>query len=143
MTQAFEAALAQIMTVVSNVNGIAQAPPNPNETQNVYPFAVGYLMTGELGAGPIGTRKSLYNVAIDVLTVRMDLAKDLALLLPFIDTIKDDLLAEVSDGGGRFNNTISTFEKISILFLPKIDYAGTQMIGYRFTLNDLKILSQT
>jgi hypothetical protein len=142
----FEKAISEIAYVVSNVPGIKQAPAQPSETQNEYPFAAIYLATGTLGLGPTGTHKSLYNIAIDVLTNRMDLPNDLSILHPFIDLITSALDAEVSnseDGlpGGCFNGTISTFESVSISFLPKVDYAGVQMIGYRFLMNNVKILS--
>lgn len=139
----YVAAKTQIMAVVAGISGIKQAPTNPNETQNDFPFAVGYLATGNLGAGAIGTRKSLYNIVIDLLTRRMDLAADLAALDPYIDSIPAALIAEVSDGGDRFSNTISTFDEITMQFIPMVEYAGVQMIGYRFILNQVKILSNT
>jgi len=139
----FVAAKTQIALVVAGVTGIAQAPTNPNETQNIFPVAAIYLSSGNLGAGAIGTRKSLYNVVIDVLTNRIDLAHDLTILDAFIDTIPAALLAEISDGGDRFSNTISTFDQITMQFLPTVDYAGVQLIGYRFILNNAKILSNT
>jgi len=139
----FETALSKIAYVVSNVAGIMQAPDRPPETINTYPFAAIYLASGVLGAGPTATRKSLYNIAIDVLTNRMDLARDLEILNSFVDTIPEALIAEVSGNGQRFDNSISTFGEISIQFIPQVDYAGTQMIGYRFIMNNVKILSDT
>ena len=140
MPQPFEKALTQIAYVISNVAGIHQAPERPGETQNDYPFAAIYLTTGNLGLGAIGTRKSLYNIAIDVLTARLDLARDLEILNPFLDTVVDALVAEVSDDGGKFENTISTFDEITMQFIPRVDYAGVQMIGYRFVMSNVKIL---
>lgn len=138
----YAAAKTQIAAVVANVTGIHQAPANPNETQNDFPVAVIYLQTGNLGAGPIGTRKSLYNIAIDVLTPRLDLANDLAILDPFVDTVPAALIAEVSSGGDRFSGTISTFEEITMQYIA-LDYAGVPVRGYRFVLNNVKILSNT
>jgi hypothetical protein len=143
MAQPYELALIQITTVLAAVSGVNQAPERPNETQNDYPFVVTYLVSGELGAGATGTRKSLYNIAIDLLTNRMDLNRDLQILNPFIDTIPAALIAEVSVGGDKFSSTISTFDTISMTFLPAVDYAGVQMIGYRFMLNNVKILNNT
>lgn len=139
----YVAAKTQIAAVVAGVTGIHQAPTNPNETQNDYPFCAIYLASGNLGAGPIGTRKSLYNVVIDLLTRRINLPDDLALLDPFIDSIPAALIAEVSATGDKFSNTISTFDEITMTFIPSVDYAGVQMIGYHFVLNNVKILSNT
>lgn len=143
MTSEFVNAKTQIMLVVSNVSGIKQAPVNPGETQNDYPFAVGYMATGNLVAGAIGTRKSLYNIAIDLLTRRINLPDDLALLDPFVDSIPLALISEVSGDGNRFNQTISTFEQITMQFIPMVKYAEVECIGYRFVMNDVKILSNT
>jgi hypothetical protein len=143
MTQPFENAIAQIANVVSNVNGIKQAPPQPTEKFTEFPFASIYLTTGNLAVGPIGTRKSLYNIAIDVLTDRKSLPDDLVILHPFIDTIPEALLAEVSGNGNRFEQTISTFNDITIQFIPGVTYAEIDMIGYRFIMVDVKILVNT
>lgn len=119
-----------------------KAPTNPTETANEFPFAAIYLLNGNLGAGPIGTRKSLYNIAIDVLVPRKSLADDLALLDPFIDSVPAALVAEVSENGQKFNKTISNFESVSILYIV-VDYAAVPMRGYRFTMENVKILSNT
>lgn len=139
----FVNAKTQIALVVSQVSGIQQAPTNPQGTMNVFPFVVTYLTSGNLGAGAQGTRKSLYNVAIDVLTNRIDLANDLAILQPFVDSVPAALIAEVSDNGDRFGGTISTFDEITMQFIPMVKYAEVECIGYRFILNNVKILSNT
>jgi hypothetical protein len=143
MTQPFEDALTQIALVISNVNGIKKAPAQPTETFNEFPFAAIYLTTGTLSVGAIGTRKSLYNIAIDVLKNRISLPDDLALLNPFLDTIPEALLAEVSGDGNRFEQTISTFSEITMQFIPFTKYAEVEMIGYRFIMNNVKILVNT
>lgn len=143
MTEPFENAKAAIVSVISGVTGINQAPTNPNETQNIFPFALVYLSTGTLVLGAVGTRKSLYNIAIDVVTNRMNLPDDLAILTPFVDTIPAALEAQVSGAGARFTSTISTFDSITVQFLPEFKYDGVQCIGYRFVMNNVKILSDT
>lgn len=143
MANEFVNAKTQIANVIANVTGIAQAPVNPGETMNIFPIAAIYLADGNLGVGATGTRKSLYNIVIDILTNRMDLAHDLEILDPFIDSIPLALLAEVSDNGDRFSNTISTFTELRMNFIPNTEYAGVQMIGYRFIMVDVKILVNT
>jgi len=140
MTKTHAAAIAAIAAVVDSVSGITLAPTYPRETMNETPFAVTYVTNGEIDAGPIGTRKSLTNIAIDVLIIRRDIALDMETLTPFIDSVPAALLTEISTGGDIFSGTIDTFESISIEFLPQIDYGGVQMIGYRFLMNNVKIL---
>jgi hypothetical protein len=136
-------ALNAIVSVVSAVSGIRQTPTNPTETANVYPFAVAYVMDGQLVNGAMGTRKHLVNIAIELLTARKDLARDLALITPYVDSVPSAFIAQVSDSGGRFGGTISAIGDISYELLPEVNYAGVQMIGYRFTMTNVKILENT
>ena len=133
-------AVAAIAAVVDGVSGVTLAPTYPRETMNESPFAVTYVVGGEIDAGPIGTRKSLLSIAIDLLIPRRDIALDMETLLPFVDSIPAALLTEVSTSGDIFSGTISTFDFITIEFIPSIDYGGVQMIGYRFLMNNVKLL---
>ena len=65
-------ALDAIVGVVSAVSGIRQAPTNPTDNPSIYPFAVCYVMDGQLVNGAMGTRKHLVNIAIELLTARKD-----------------------------------------------------------------------
>lgn len=134
------AALTAISATVAGVSGIKSAPDNPQENINEYPFALTYVMDGTLNIGPIGTRKSLLNISIDLLTVRRDISLDMAILTPYLDSIPHALASEISYTGDRFSNTLETFEKITLQFLPFYDYAGAQMIGYRFIMENVKLL---
>lgn len=146
MSEAVELAIAAIATVVSGVSGIRQAPTYPNETQNVDPFAVTYVVDGRLEAGAIGTKRNLLNINVDVLIPQTDLARDLAKLTPFIDTISAALVGQVSGTGGRFGNTISTFDTLRYKYIGNVQYgdsasyAGVPMRGYSFTMENVKIL---
>ena len=136
-------ALDAIISVVSGISGIRQAPTNPTDNPSAYPFAVSYVMDGALVNGAMGTRKHLVNIAIELLTARKDLARDMALISPYIDSICAALIAEVSDSGDRFGGTISAFEGVNYELLPDVNYANVQMIGYRFTITNVKILENT
>lgn len=136
-------ALAAIVDVVAAVSGIRQAPLHPTETANVYPFAISYVINGEAKSGAMGTRKHLANIAVELLTARKDMARDFALISPFIDSVCAALYAEISDNGSLFNNTISTFEKVTYDYIDGKDYAGVTVMGYLFTLNNVKILENT
>lgn len=142
MTEAIVSALTAINTVVSGVTGVRQshnyAPDNPS----VWPAATVLPLSGTLVASPIGSRKELHNIVIDLLVPEQnpDLARQLAMLYPFVNTIPSALLAEVSQGGDQFSGTISTFEQIEYVYLPSVTYAGVPCRGYRFTMRNVKIL---
>ena len=133
-------AVTAVAAVVGGVSGISSAPTYPFETMNESPFAVTYPMNGGINIGPVGSRKNLLNIAIDVLIPRRDLAADLEVLEPFLDTIPAALLAELSYSGDIFSAAIDTLESIAFEFLPEMNYGGVQMIGYRFILQNVKLL---
>ena len=134
------AALTAIAATVAGVSGVKTAPANPQENINEYPFALVYAMEGVQNIGPIGARKVLFNVAIDLLTIRRDISIDMAILTPFLDSIPGALSGEIHTSGDLFSGTIQTFENVRFEFLPAYPYAGADMIGYRFVMENIKIL---
>ena len=137
---AIQSALTEISAVVAAVSGIRQAPAYPNETQNVYPFAVTYLQSANIHAGPVGTKRDLLNIKIDVCLDRnTDINRAMSTLAGLVDTISAALVAEVSGTGQRFNKTISTFDTLRIDYLSQ-DYAGVPCMGYSFVMENVKIL---
>jgi hypothetical protein len=133
-------ALTAIAATVAGVSGVKRAPDNPAENINEYPFALIYVMDGNINIGPVGTKKSLLSISIDLLTVRRDISLDMAILTPYLDSIPLALVGEVSIGGDLFSGTINTFGNLKLEFLPFYPYAGAEMIGYRFVMEDVKLL---
>lgn len=132
-------ALSAIVSTVSAVSGIRRAPSNPTETANVFPFALCYVMDGNAQPFPMGTRTHLCNIAVEVFTARKDLARDFEIITPFIDSIPAALLAEVTGTGSQFESNITTFEQVNYELLEK-NYAGVDVIGYRFVMTNVKIM---
>jgi hypothetical protein len=135
MTQPIEDAVSAVVTAVKTVTGITQVPVNPPDTVNVATFAVVYAKAGVINNGVIGTKKALHSIAVDVLTKRTDLARDMATIKPFIDLLATALLADTTFGG-----TVQTFDSVTYEFMST-DYASVPMIGYQFILNNVKILA--
>lgn len=133
--------LLSISSVVGNVSGIKKSDYPPTEQQNEYPFSVVYFQSGVLEAAPVGSKKNIFSVAVEVLTKKIKLQEDLTHVNPFLDSVPSALLAEVSVGGSQFSGTIQTFKSLYIEFLPDYVYSGVSMIGYRFTLLDIKTLT--
>lgn len=139
MSEALESAVEQIVTVLRSVSGLKNVPINPPEGMSYDTFAVVYPLSGTINIGPVGSRKALHVIAVDVLTRRTDLARNIATVKPFIDTVSDALISEVSVGGTLFGNTINTFGSLSYSWLTS-DYGGVAVAGYHFMMNDVKIL---
>lgn len=133
----------QVVTVLKTISALKNVPINPPEQMNYETFAVVYPFSGSIDAAPIGVKESLHNIAIDALTVRTDLARNMATVKPFIDSIPVPLLQQVSfdsDGnpGQQFGTTIETFEKLSYSWL-ETDYGGTPVVGYHFLMENVKV----
>ena len=135
MATNIENAVAAVASTVRAVTGILQVPVDPPDTVNVATFAVVYAQSGIIDNGVIGTKKALHNIAVDLLTKRTDLSRDMARVKPFIDTIATALLADPT-----FSGTMQTFESVNYE-LVTTDYAGVEMIGYKFLINNAKILA--
>ena len=138
MTASIVTAITEIVGVLRAVSGLKNVPINPPEQMNYDTYAVVYPEQGSVDVAPIGTRESLHNIAIDVLTTRTDLARDMARIIPFLDLIPTALLSEMTDSGDIFSNSIETFGKLTYSFIST-DYGGTPVIGYRFVMEDVKI----
>lgn len=136
-----QTACTAVATVVAGVSGIRQshdlAPDNPN----AWPTAIVYPQNGNFAAAPIGYKKALHNITIDVLVPEQttQLARQMETLTGLVDLIGAALLSEVSGSGARFSGSIDVFEQVEYSFLIT-NLAGVPCRGYRFTLRNVKIL---
>jgi hypothetical protein len=143
MTQDLETAIPAIATVVVSVSGVNAPSAIPSDNASEYPFAMVYLLEGEVGNDIEGQIVDLHNIAIDLLVPReWDLTESLPVLHPILDDLKVALFTEVTTaGGGHFDNTVDTFATLRILFLPEYQYAGIEMIGYRLVMEGVKMVT--
>lgn len=145
MPQPFESAINQIVAVLRTVSGLESVPLNPPSVMSYATFGLVYPSTGTIDASPTGTKKSLHNLAIDILTKDMDKARTIERIKPFVDSVPVALIRQISydtngNPGQRFGNTIQTFEDIFYNFIPDADYGGVAVCGYHFSMNNTKIL---
>lgn len=134
MTEKIELALTAVATIVRSVTTLKQVPVDPPEAISVDTFAVVYAQSGSIDNGVVGLKKSLHSISVDCLTKRTDLARDLARVKPLIDLIPSALLANPTLAG-----TVQTFGSISYEVV-QVEYGAVPMIGYKFLINDVKIL---
>ena len=144
MIQPIEGAIIEIAKVVKTVSGIIDAPTYPPDTMTYSPFAITYLGNAHFDNGPIGTRRDIFAINIDVLIPNRKLDQDLAVLTPLHDPIHAALQAQIRDNGGKFNNSVQAWDGgLTISYLPKVDYAGLDCRGYRYEMLGIKILVNT
>lgn len=138
MPQNFTTVVAEVAEVVAAVSGITAAPANPSENLGRGVFALTYLMTSTTEISETGTMQHLAMVAVDILTPRTDLDRDLARLLPIVDLVDTALIAEITTVAAFFDGAIDTFENLRWEFLPAYPYSGIECIGYRAMLENVK-----
>lgn len=135
------AVISEIAADLCVLTGIRGAPANPPDQINAFPFIVTYARSGVIEAGPVALRRGLHNIVIELHVARRDLARDVAAAMEYADTVPNALLATLSYSGDRFNNTVSTFERITYTFGP-MQWGGIDTIGFRWTLENVKIQDQ-
>jgi len=148
MTQPLDACINQVVAVLRTVSPFThsnQVPINPTSIQSYSDFVLVYPSTGTFTVNPLGTKKALHNISVDAFTKNMDPARAISTIKPWIDTISTALIQEVSydsdsNPGGQFGNTIETFVSVDYSFITQADYGGVPVIGYHFTMNEVKIL---
>lgn len=132
-----QSALEEIMRIVAGVPGIQKAPALPPESLGVFPYAVGYPGSGELDNAPPDVMTGLHDVVLEVHVARKDLPADAARVLPYADAVPAALYLALRDGHFR---SLQTFRTITYQF-GGMAYNGIQTLGYRFTLQGVKIQS--
>lgn len=122
-------AVAAVQDVMGAIPGIRKAPDTPPDQINMYPFSIAYPTNGEWRRTRPGTREGVQTIVVELhVTSRTDLAKDVALSLPYVDSVCQALLANLTMDG-----TIFDLNNISYVFGP-LAWGGINTIGFRFTL---------
>lgn len=140
-----ENAVEEIVNVLRAAQIVRNVPINPPESMNYETFILVYPFSGSLDIAPIGARKSLHSIAVDLLVKRTDIAKNFATLKTMIDPLSEALLSEYGvDGNGQpagnqFNNAFNTFSMLTYNWITS-DYGGITVVGYHFLMVDVKIL---
>jgi len=140
LTQQIDTACTAIAAVVASVSGVNAAPSTPQDNINERVFALTYPMSAELDIGPIGTRGELWNVAVDLLTPHSNTAQNLSALVPILVLVLTALNSEMVSGGDFFGGAIDTTATLRVEFLPFYVYSSVDCIGYRVTLEGVKLM---
>lgn len=138
MTQNFTTLITEVAEVVAGVSGITAAPANPSENLGRGVFALTYLMTASTEISETGTKMHLSTVAVDILTPRTDLDRDMARLLPIVDLVDAALITEITTVSAFFDGAIDTYEYLRWEFLPVYPYSGIECVCYRAMLENVK-----
>ena len=138
MTQDFTTAATEIAEVVASVSGIGAAPATPQENINERIFALTYLMGSTTEISETGTMMHLATYVVDILTPHTRLTDNIAALLPIVDLVDTALITEITTVNRFFDGSIDTYENLRWEFLPFYPYSGTDCVGYRAMLENVK-----
>jgi len=127
-------AIDQIQAVVRAVEGIRQAPDEPPEGLNFFPFAVAYVEAGEWIIGPPELMTGLHTVVIELHVARKDLPRDVEAAMRYAKAIPNAIL----DAHRKAEFTaFQTFERMTYEFAA-LGWGGTETLGFRFRIERLK-----
>jgi hypothetical protein len=138
VTQNFATLVSEVAEVVAAVSGITAAPASPSENIGRGVFALTYLMTSTTEISETGTMQHLATVAVDILTPRTDLDRNITALLPIVDLVDTALITEITTVSAFFDGSVDTFENLRWEFLPLYPYSGIECVGYRAMLENVK-----
>jgi len=128
-------AIYEIQAAMREVSGVKNAPNEPPENTANFPFVSTFPGTGSISAKGYGDKTELHNIEIELHVKRKDLPIDMRTAVPFITDIVDKILSKRQDGAFT---AFDTFGDITYEFAP-LAWGETQTLGYRITLNDVKI----
>jgi hypothetical protein len=138
MPQNFATLVSEVAEVIAAVSGITAAPASPSENIGRGVFALTYLMTSTTEISETGTMQHLATVAVDILTPRTDLDRNITALLPIVDLVDTALITEITTVSAFFDGAIDTYEILRWEFLPLYPYSGIECVGYRAMLENVK-----
>ena len=133
---ALKEAVAEIVDELQTIKGIRRVPNEPPESNDMFPFAVVYPISGLYTQGPATLMKGLHSVNIELHVVRKaDLAREFNQVMDLIDTIPWELMKKLNDA--EYNN-LATIGQIEYIFGP-LSWAGEETLGVTYTIQNVKV----
>lgn len=125
--------IASITTIVRAVTGVRTAPGLPPDQISMYPAVVVYPAKGSTESKDYGLGPVFHDVVCEVFVPRVDLARDMEKLLPFVDGIPKGISTDTT-----LNAVYGATSRISYVLFHET-YGATDVIGYRFLIEKIKL----
>lgn len=129
-------AVAQLQDWAGSMPGIKEAPDEPPETANQFPFAISYAREGEFGLQSKGWGIGLHDLVTEIHFSRQSLPAAVKQAMPYLETWLDFFIADPKVGG--FVDTVETIE----YEFGQLEYGNTQTLGWVFTTRAKLIRSE-
>jgi len=123
--------IEEIQEAVGKITGVRVAPDYAPEQVTVWPAIITYPSSGTATTGEFGIAETRHTVICEVHVARKNLQRDLATLIPFIETV----ITAITDDPWLDNNC-EAFDSISYELGP-MKYADTDTLGIRFSVNNI------
>lgn len=136
---AIQDVIERIADQVEAISGIKGASDYlPEQLPSVENWVVIYPgETRFIGGSPSGYMTALYSVIVELHTPRKVLPKSIKKVIAYFDSIPNALYDDLYDT--KLGGTASTFGDIVSTGLISMNYAGIDTIGFRYTINGVKI----
>ena len=129
--------IGEIVDELQTISGIRRVPDDPPESNEQFPFAVVYPITGIYRQEMTVNMKGLHSINIELHVSRKDLPRDFRQIMGLIDTVPLELMKLLKDGGFSY---LETFGDIEYTFGP-LSWAGTDTLGVTYTMTEVKTLT--
>lgn len=124
-------AIKEIQDIVGAVSGIQQAPDDPPEQINIFPFSVCYAYEGEYIWHHKASMRGNHNIRLEIHLARKDLPFDVKAAMAYCQNIPLALF-----NAAKFEvdlTAVKNIQSIAYRFEP-LGWGGTATIGFRFTI---------
>lgn len=120
--------IGEIQTLIAGLAGVRQAPTDPRDELNVFPFAVCFPNTGSSVARPIDDQTALHNLTLEIHTARKSLTRDMTTLYPYPELVANALYGN----NGKWSN-FNSVNNITYELTSGV-WGSIQTLVYRFVV---------
>jgi hypothetical protein len=117
--------------------GMGDVPFYPQEDASKFPHVTIYPGASQWTFGPAGDKKILYNIVVELHVARKNLPDDTKSVYRYVEIVPNALMS--SNETDTLANT--AFSGISFSGLIAMGYGGSDTLGFRWTLQDVKLIT--
>lgn len=121
-------AIEAIQAKARALAGMRAAPDYAPDSISAFPFAASYPADGRAETESAGWHIMHYNVVTEIHVSRKDLPRDLAQVMPYVETFINAVASDPTLGG-----VVTSVEGDILWTFTGFEYAGVQTVGWRFT----------
>jgi len=127
-------AVTQLQTLALTISGIKDAPVNPPESINVFPFVVAYPARGTFTGEGSGTIRGLHTIYTEVHYARTLLGAAVNSATAMVETYADKILANPTLAGTVDTILMSADGQPFTYEFGRLEWGGLETIGIRFAI---------